>query len=192
MSLPVESLRIRQENPEVFYPDESIVVVRRGDIEALIAQSARNPRKRARLCTHSAVDKKIHEMLIVHEKGIYVRPHKHLNKSESFHIIGGEVDIILFDEDGAITRVMPMGAYESGLGFYYRLSEPVYHTLLIRSDVVVFHEATGGPFNREETVFPPWAPEEQDQAAVQEFTARTEREVLTVARGRIAGKEVIC
>ena len=40
------------------------------------------------------------------------------------------------------------------------MSDPINHMLLIRSEFLVFHEATEGPFLREKTVFPEWAPEE--------------------------------
>ena len=29
-------------------------------------------------------------MFIYHSKGAYIRPHKHLNKEESFHLISGD------------------------------------------------------------------------------------------------------
>jgi hypothetical protein len=53
-----------------------------------------------------------------------------------------------------------MGAPVTGKPFYYRISEPIYHALLIRSPFLVFHEVTEGPFLREKTEFPEWAPEE--------------------------------
>ncbi len=160
MSLRLKSFHAREESEEVYYPAEPVVLVTREDIDALAAKASGNRRERARLCAHGSVSDAVHEMLIVHARNAYVRPHKHLHKSESFHIIRGEVDVVLFDEAGKVTRVMVMGAFDSGLPFYYRLAEPVYHTLLIRSDVLVFHETTNGPFKREETVFAPWAPEE--------------------------------
>lgn len=46
----------------------------------------------------------------------------------------------------------------------------MYHTLLINSPVFVFHEITGGPFRREDTLFAPWAPTEDQPEAVAEFT----------------------
>lgn len=36
--------------------------------------------------------------------------------------------------------------------------------LLIRSELFVFHEITEGPFFRESTVFPDWAPAEPGEA----------------------------
>jgi len=110
-------------------------------------------------------------MLIVHERGAYVRPHKHPGKTESTFIIEGTVDVVVFYDDGSIERVMRMGDYASGRTFYNRMASPVFHTLIIRSDVLVFHEVTNGPFNRSDTVFAPWAPDECDANAVNTYSA---------------------
>ena len=56
-----------------------------------------------------------------------------------------------------------MGAQKSGKAFYQRLSDPLYHTLIIRTDFLVFHEITEGPFVRGDAVFPKWAPAEQGE-----------------------------
>ena len=91
-------MKLKKFNDEVFYAEDSIVRVDSADIEKLKQKARQNPRRRARICAHSNIDDSIHEMLIVHEKSCYVRPHKHANKTESFHIIEGKVDIILFHE----------------------------------------------------------------------------------------------
>lgn len=158
-------MRTKQFNEEVLYAEGSIVKVGRSDIDQLKEQAVMTERKRIRLCTHKDVDAKIHEMLIVHAKGAYVRPHKHLNKIESFHVIEGLLDVVVFDDIGRITEVIKMGDYPSQLKFYHRISEPLFHTVLVRSDIVVFHEITNGPFVRSDTIFPEWSPEEKDSAA---------------------------
>ena len=148
----------RQQNSEVLYTNDTISTVNRPDVKNLKILSINNERKRIRLCTHSDSNQVLHEMLIVHGKSTYVHPHKHPGKSESTHIIEGLVDIILFDDDGRIDRVIEMGDYASGKIFYYRIATPIFHTLIIRSDILVFHETTNGPFNKESTIFAPWAP----------------------------------
>ena len=87
-------------NSEVFYSSDDIIKVDRAGINQLQQKAQQGPRNRSRLCSHRGVDDPLHEMLIVHEKGIYVRPHKHVGKSESFHVIEGDVDIVLFDDAG--------------------------------------------------------------------------------------------
>jgi len=120
-------------------------------------------------------------MLIVHAKNTYVRPHKHLNKSESFHIIEGSADVIIFNEEGSIIEVIEMGDFKSGKQFYYRLSEPYYHTLLIHCDFLVFHETTSGPFNRSDTVFASWSPSEEDTNGVNIFMESLIKQLYTVS-----------
>lgn len=166
-------------NEEVVFSNDPIVRVRREDISVLKEMSRDNERKRIRLCAHKDTRNRLHEMLIVHEKGTYVRPHKHLNKEESLHVIEGAVDIVLFDAEGAITEVIPMSDYVSGQDFYYRLPGSYYHTLLIRSDLLIFHETTSGPFDRSETIFAPWSPDEKDETARDLFMAQLAQAVET-------------
>ena len=47
----------------------------------------RTNRKRIRICAHPSSKNAVHDMLIVHFRDTYVRPHKHLNKDETFHLI---------------------------------------------------------------------------------------------------------
>lgn len=160
---------VKKFNKEVLFAVGRILKLGRGDIEFLKEKSQANERKRIRLCMHRNIKDNLHEMFIVHTKDTYIRPHKHQNKIESFHIIEGAADIILFDESGNIIEVIQMSNYSSGRKFYYRISDPYYHTLLIRSDVLVFHEVTNGPFNKSDTIFTSWAPKENDHAAVKKF-----------------------
>lgn len=162
-------MKTKAESAEVLYSLDQIVTVDAAFLEQLKRDALLNPRKRIRLCAHRTVDDRVHEMIIVHTKDTYVRPHRHTGKSESFHVIDGTVDVVVFDDRGDVAQVIPMGPAGSGRAFFYRIADPLYHTLLIRSDVLVFHEATTGPFRREETSFAPWAPDESDPAAVATF-----------------------
>ena len=159
-------------NNEVLYAEDSIVQIDSLDIAELKLKAKKNPRKRIRVCAHKNIDENIHEMLIVHEKNCYVRPHKHTGKTESFHIIEGKADVILFHEDGSIDQVISMGEITTGLKFYYRLPPFRFHTLLIHSDVLVFHEITSGPFRIEDTIMAPWSPEETDEYRVSQYLAK--------------------
>jgi cupin fold WbuC family metalloprotein len=170
--------KYRQQNAEVLYSKDAITTADQSDIEIFKQLSSHNPRKRIRLCAHPDPDDLLHEMLIVHERGAYVRPHKHTGKSESTHIIEGVVDVVIFDDNGNIERVIRMGDYASGRTFYFRMSNHVFHTLIIRSDVLVFHETTNGPFERKDTVFAPWAPEDGDVSFVSTFMADLEDKVM--------------
>jgi len=164
-------MRWKTISEEVLYGDEPIIKVSSDDIQNLKHLAMKNRRKRIRLCAHRDEEDKVHEMLIVHTSDTYVRPHKHLTKSESFHIIEGRADVILFDDAGNVVNVVPMGDPSSGHSFYYRISDPYFHSLQIHSDFLVFHETANGPFRRSDNVSAPWSPDESDSGAVRDFAA---------------------
>ena len=147
----------RQESSEVLYPVEDVVSCGEVDWSQLKDLARDNPRQRIRLCMHRNPEDSLQEMLIVHTKDTYVRPHKHEGRVESFSVLEGLVDVILFEENGAVQQVIRMGPPSSGERYFLRMNRPVYHSLVIHSDFLIFHEATTGPFAREQTVFPAWA-----------------------------------
>jgi cupin fold WbuC family metalloprotein len=118
-------------------------------------------------------------MMIALRGDSYIRPHKHPGKSEAFHVIEGAVDVVVLDDGGEICEVVPLGSDGTG-AFYYRMSRPQFHTLLIKSDILVVHEITNGPFVAGATVFAPFAPEEGTGAAVR-YIADLNRRVRAAA-----------
>lgn len=159
-------IKIRSESAEVLYPGEDITVVSTSDLEELKRLALLNPRQRLRLCTHRLPTDRLHEMFIVHAQDCYVRPHKHIQKTESMTVLEGEVDVVLFNEDGEIRQINRLGAPQTGKIFYQRLPEETYHMLIIRTELIVFHEIIDGPFLQEKTIFPDWAPAEQGAASI--------------------------
>jgi cupin fold WbuC family metalloprotein len=147
---------------EVLVASGGIVKVSAQDMAEVARRGGRSSRRRARLCTHPAATDPLHEMMICLVRGTYVRPHRHAGKSESFHIIEGELDVVLFHDDGALREVIHLGPYHVGQTFFYRLMEPCFHTVLVRTPRVLFHETTNGPFNASDTEYAPWAPAEND------------------------------
>lgn len=153
-------MNYRTLNDEVFVATGGVVRVTAADVALVKAKGTTNARRRARLCAHPGPDDPLHEMLIVLDRGTYVRPHRHAGKSESFHVIEGELDVVLFADDGTVRDVVRMGPYGSGRAFFYRLMEPCYHTVLVNTPFALFHETTNGPFRRDDTAFAPWSPAE--------------------------------
>lgn len=152
----------KQVSKEVLYTNGVITKVTQQDIGLLKKMAIENRRKRIRICAHKNTEDTLHEMIIVHSKGAYVRPHKHVNKSESFHMIEGKIKILIFENDGQIKETILLGDLYSGEVFFFRISESFFHTVVPLSETVVFHETTNGPFIKEETIFAEWAPKEED------------------------------
>ncbi len=164
-------MRINELSDEVYVAAEPIVKIGRAEIDLLKKRVLLAPRGRVRICAHQNSDEPLHEMIIALKQNTYIRPHKHLKKSESFHIVEGEVDVVALDDAGGIREIIKLGEPASGKNFYYRLSTAVFHTLLIRSNLLILHETTNGPFQTGDAIFAAWAPEESDVAAAQAYMA---------------------
>jgi hypothetical protein len=55
------------------------------------------------------------------------------------------------------------------------MSAPLYHTLLIRTETLVIHEITNGPFRQGESVMADFAPQESDKDAAVAYLAELAR-----------------
>ena len=107
-------MRMKQISNEVAIADEPIVKIGPSDLETLKQSLAQSSLGRSRICAHKQATDTLHEMLIALAQKSYIRPHKHFGKSESFHVIEGELDVVLFSDSGEITDVIPLGELSTG------------------------------------------------------------------------------
>ncbi len=162
---------MRASGPEVYYPDERLVVAGGPEMRTIRTDALSSARGRSRLCAHPDPDAAVHEMLIAHTDAVYVRPHRHHGKDESLLLLEGELDALFFEDDGTVRERRRMRAYGGDAPFYYRIPPGVWHGLVIVSPLVVFLEVTAGPFRREQTEFPVWAPDGSDADAAARYVA---------------------
>ncbi len=152
-----------------YFPDSDIIEIKGQDLEPLKQAARQAPLRRARFCLHRDENDKVHEMVIAFCRDSYVPPHRHRNKSESFHMIEGRLLVVLFDDRGLVTRKIEMTPLPEGKTFFYRLNMEQWHTVIPLTDFVIIHETTAGPFKKEESDFPAWAPAAVDEAAIRKF-----------------------
>jgi cupin fold WbuC family metalloprotein len=176
-------MRLTKKSAEIYLAEGPIAKLGQEDIQVLRQGAANSPRGRIRINMHPSDDDMLHEMFIAIRQDSYIRPHLHPGKSEAFHIVQGIVDIVVFEEDGSLREVVPLGDGPSGRAFYYRMSQPFFHTLLIHSDILIVHEITNGPFLRGGTRFAPFAPEEGDAAGAADYLRRLVRQVASFTQG---------
>ena len=163
------NIKIKQLSDEVLFAETDIVKIGSEVVEFLKVKANETSRKRIRLCMHNNHKDLFHEMIIVHPKGAYVRPHKHINKCESLSVIEGEAHLIFFTQEGDVDEVVKLAEFRNNNQFCCRIPKDIYHTLIITSEQLVFHETTTGPFRRDGDIFPAWAPNENDMFSVEEY-----------------------
>jgi cupin fold WbuC family metalloprotein len=169
-------------SPDVFSKEGPITTIGAEDIAMLRKAVGQVAKRRVRINVHPSTDDLLHEMIIAITPSSYICPHKHPGKSEAFHIIEGEVDVIIFDDSGEITGVISLGAKGGRHPFYYRMSTALFHALIVRSDLLVMHEITNGPFRPGDTVYASFAPDELDAQAAKIFQSELTKRVAAFKR----------
>jgi cupin fold WbuC family metalloprotein len=62
------------------------------------------------------------------------------------------VDVVVFDDNGAVADIIELGNPTTGRFFFYRLAQGAFHTLPLKTDLLVVHEVTNGLFSREQNL----------------------------------------
>lgn len=149
----------------ILYAKEDVEIVQWDVIRNLKQIAKEHYLKRSRLCLHHDLNAPTHEMIIVAHRSTYIRPHRHPKcKSESYHVIEGEMDVNIFKEDGRLERVVQLSSGGTG-AFMYRVTNGWWHQPVPRTEWVVYHETYSGPFEKKIDVeYASWAPEEPQEA----------------------------
>jgi len=160
-----------RETDQALFNTDDVLAVDRALIEDLKSRATRSPSKRFRLCLHRSSDAPIQQMIVVHCRGNYSRPHAH-DFPTSMLVLEGEITMVLFDDRGAETRRIALGSMATGKPFSLELGPDVWHMPVCTSAQVVFNETLSGPFDRERVnLWAPWSPREDDAAAIERYLA---------------------
>jgi cupin fold WbuC family metalloprotein len=149
-------------------------------IHAVGDAAAQSPRLRMNHNFHTGPGDNPHRFLNVLVRGTYIRPHRHLMppKAETFLVLEGAADVIVFDDEGAITARYRLGESSSeGRLWGVDLPPAVWHTILPRSERVVCFEVKPGAWEpSSDKEFASWAPAEGDAAAAEYSRSLMERD----------------
>ncbi len=138
----------------VFFPDSpEIVCINAPDLDVIRQAAQSSPLGRARYCLHPSHDDPVQQMIVAFIKDSRVPVHRHRQKSESFHVIEGELEVQLYNDSGSKVETIKMGTMESGLTFVYRINTDTWHTVKPLSPMVIIHEILTGPFDGEMEIF---------------------------------------
>ena len=168
-TLQLLDMGLTETHPEVFYVASGRARIDRTVLTFLKDRSMASPKRQCRICLHDSPAALVHEMVIAHLHGFYVRPHRHFSKAEGFTVVEGTADLLTFDDDGELNSVTPLTAPGEGGTYYSRMPIGVWHGLVIRSPCLIFHEVAQGPFDPASSQYAPWAPDGGDSVKVREF-----------------------
>lgn len=134
-------------------------------IEELKQVSRDRGNTNVRICLHETPDANHHDMVALEWNNRYYRPHRHARKGDTFHILEGRLGLLNFDAAGNVLEAVVIGP-----GEIYRTAVNSYHAILPLTEFVIHHESKPGPFEgANDSIFPDWAPNERDPAAVDAY-----------------------
>ena len=108
--------------------------------------------KDVRICLHEKPTDKQHDMIILQQRKNFYKPHKHLKKGETYHIMKGSMACVLFSNNGKINKICKIN--KSNI---FRTPINTYHTMLPISKFVIYHESKPGPFlKKNDSIYPKW------------------------------------
>lgn len=144
-----------------FFATEETSYADRSDIDELkrIAVEVSEP---ARYSLHTSAASALHSMVILQPFGTYAQPRKHRSKAKVFHIVDGEMVIVVFGEEGDVVGVHHMAADKVVV---MHIAPDCYHTNVALTPQAIYHEIITGPFDRDSTdrVFAPFAPPQAEK-----------------------------
>ncbi len=146
----------------VFYSTKPISTFSRKLIPFLLNEARLSKKRRARICFHKSKDDIVHEMIILLLSDCYIRPHKHVGKVESYHILEGSAELLLFSDSGEVENIFKLDHDEN---VYLRVNDEKFHTLKVNSNYLLFHETTNGPLDSSKTIFADFSPVEGSNEA---------------------------
>ena len=161
----------------VYQAQAGVVSIYKADIQYLKSEVNKTKRNSVRLNVHQSVDAKLHEMFVVYKGSTYIRPIANVDRDKSLYILEGTADFIFFDDKGEILDVIELSDKVGKKNNFVRVPQNLYHTIIMRSEFMVVHEAMIGPFDTKDTDWVSWAPADDDHEGIIEYQDSLERQV---------------
>ncbi|MFT2111662.1 WbuC family cupin fold metalloprotein [Marinomonas sp. 2405UD68-3] len=152
------------------FNNSSSVVIDQSLLSWVLFKAKNSESKHFRYCLHHDTSSSVQEMVIAVTKDSLFPPHRHpINKSESIHLIHGEIATFIFDQLGHITNIYHL-SNKNKHGLLQRVEGGVWHLPVCISDYAIYHEVLAGPYNKKQDVEnAPWAPNTEDVINLKQY-----------------------
>jgi cupin fold WbuC family metalloprotein len=134
------------------------------------AKAKTDERLRKNFNIHHDYSDPVNRLLNAMEPGTYVRPHRHADppKNETFIVLRGALDILIFDNDGKITMRQTLSPESGNYGM--DIPAGLWHGMIVREPDTVVYETKTGPYSPlTDKDFAAWSPEPDELDAVQKY-----------------------
>lgn len=120
-----------QNNINVFWLNQLTSQITNSEIDALTSVSKKMPLGRSRICIHRNESADIHQMVINLTSRCYIRPAKHLDKSESICLLSGKAGLIFFDNNGVTEKIVNLELESKSGVRLVVIPQGVFHSIFL-------------------------------------------------------------
>jgi cupin fold WbuC family metalloprotein len=140
-------------------------IIQSTDLAQLAGKAAGSERRRAHLNMHDTLEAPVQRLFIAVEPDSYMRPHRHpqSNKWEMFVLLNGEIDLLVFADDGTLKQRETLSANALRA---VEIPPNTWHAYVCRQPGTVVLEVKEGPYIPTPAEdFAPWSPAEGEEGA---------------------------
>lgn len=140
-------------------------IITQADLDQVKVKAANAPRKRANLNLHASLDANVQRLFIATEPETYIRPHRHSesHKWEMFLVLEGEIDLLIFNNEGNLTLRTKMSPTETRV---VEIPPNTWHSYVVqKSGTLAIEVKEGGYQPTPEQDYAPWSPAEDTAEA---------------------------
>ena len=147
-----------------------ILLINRRLLDETSEKAADNVRLRMNYNIHNRLEDPVNRMLNAMEPGTYLRPHRHWTppKTESYIVLRGELDVLIFDDEGNATQKITLNPETGNYGI--DIPAGIWHSMIVKQPGTVIYEVKEGPFTPiAADDFASWSPEPENESAIEIF-----------------------
>ncbi len=147
-----------------------MLVINKQLLDETSAKAVQNERLRMNYNIHKQLDEPVNRMLNALEPGTYLRPHRHQTppKTEAYIVLRGELDVLIFDDEGKLTQRMTLNPEIGNYGV--DIPAGVWHSMIVKQPGTVIYEVKEGPFvPLIPEDFAPWSPAPDEKEGIKAF-----------------------
>lgn len=139
----------------------NVSFITQDDFSDLTQRASQSVRLRTHLLLHESPQDIVQRVVIGLARGTFIPPHFHelQHQWEHFHVLKGEVELLLFDNNGYLNKKTILGGRNGNI--FVQIPPLIPHTLVCRTSTAIIMEIKEGPFDeRYAKVIPCWSHDE--------------------------------
>ncbi len=112
--------------------------------DELSSQAADNERLRINFNLHASLDDQVQRLFNALEPGTVLPIHRHKNTAETYIVMRGRLEVLMYDENCNLTETVDINPEEGNYGMH--IDAGLWHTINVLEKGTIIFEVKQGPY----------------------------------------------